>query len=88
MTLNGAQENIFICAETALYRLIFNMTLVKNFALVDVLMKVLNAQELIDHIVSETNSYSGQRGFNFLKNHDDELKADCMFLSCHVRVSE
>ena len=37
-------------------------------------MKVANAQELIDHIVSETNIYAAQKGCNFLTNHD-ELKA-------------
>ena len=37
-------------------------------------MKVLNAQELIDHIVSETNIHAAQKGSNFLTNHD-ELKA-------------
>ena len=42
-------------------------------------MKVVNAQELIDHIVSETKIYAAQKGRNFLTNHD-ELKA---FLGIH-----
>ena len=51
----------------------------KNFKPVDAFMKVVNAQELIDHIVSETKIYTAQKGRNFLKNHD-ELKA---FLEIH-----
>ena len=40
----------------------------------DVFMKVVNAQEQINHIVSETNFYAAQKGCRFLTNHDD-LKA-------------
>ena len=36
-----------------------------NFTPVDVFMKVENAQELTDHIVSETNIYAAQKGCNF-----------------------
>ena len=46
----------------------------ENCTPVDVFMKVLNAQEIIDHIVSETNIHAAQKGSNFLTNHD-ELKA-------------
>ena len=34
-------------------------------------MKVVNAQELIDQIVSETNIYAAQKGCNFLTNHGE-----------------
>ena len=37
-------------------------------------MKVVNASELIDCIVSETNIYAAQKWHNFLANHE-ELKA-------------
>lgn len=37
-------------------------------------MRVVNAQEPINHIVSETNIYVVQKGRIFLTNHD-ELKA-------------
>ena len=37
----------------------------KNFTQVDVFMKVVNAQELLDHIVSETNIYAAQKRRNF-----------------------
>ena len=37
-------------------------------------MKVVNAQELINHTVSETNIYAEQKGRSFLTNHD-KLKA-------------
>ena len=46
----------------------------ENFTPVDVFMKVVNAQTLIEHIVSETNLYASQKGRTFLTNYD-ELKA-------------
>ena len=46
----------------------------ENFTPVDVFMKVVNAQTLIKHIVSETKSYASQKGRTFLTNYD-ELKA-------------
>ena len=46
----------------------------ENFTPVHVFMRVVNARELIDHIVSETNFYAAQKGRIFLTNHD-RLKA-------------
>ena len=46
----------------------------ENFTPVDVFMKVVNAQTLIEHIVSETNVYAAQKGRSFLTNYD-EVKA-------------
>ena len=37
----------------------------ENFTPVDIFMKVVNAQDLIDHIVSETNIYAVQKGCIF-----------------------
>ena len=42
----------------------------KKFTPVDVFIKILNAQELIDRIVSRTSIYVAQKGCNFLTNHD------------------
>ena len=46
----------------------------ENFTPVDVSMKLVNAPELINYIVSETNIYAAQKWHNFLTNHE-ELKA-------------
>ena len=46
----------------------------ENFTPVDIFMKVVNAQTLIEDIVSETNLYASQKGRTFLTNYD-ELKA-------------
>ena len=46
----------------------------ENFTPVHVFMRVVNARELINHIVSETNFYAAQKGRIFLTNHD-RLKA-------------
>ena len=46
----------------------------ENFTQVDVFMKVVNTQELIDHIAPETDIYAAQKGRNFLTNYDG-LKA-------------
>ena len=46
------------------------MTLVsENFTPVDVFMKVVNAQTLIEHSVSKTNLYASQKGWTSLTNY-------------------
>ena len=42
----------------------------ENFTQVNVFMKVVNTQELIDHIAPETDIYAAQKGRNFLTNYD------------------
>ena len=49
-------------------------------------MKIVNAQELIDHIVSETNIHAAQKERNFLTNHD-KLKA-FLGINCLIGINK
>ena len=72
MTENEAQEKLVIRTETLQAHDQHDFG--ENFTYVDEIVKVLNAQELINHVVSETNTYAVQKGRNFLTNHD-KIKA-------------